>query len=84
MRLALMPKFYFHLHNDVDVMDEEGRELHDLEAARKWARHEARNMAGEMAKEEGRLVLHHRIDIAGADGKVLESVSFGEAVQVER
>ncbi len=78
-----MPRFYFHLHNDIDVIDEEGRELDDLAAAREWARHEARNMAGEMAKEKGRVALHHRIDVANAQGEVLETVRFGDVVTVE-
>jgi hypothetical protein len=37
----------------------------------------------ETAKDDGRVVLHHRIDIADEQGVVLETVRFGEAVRVE-
>ena len=30
-----MPRFFFHLHNDIEAPDEEGLELSDLEAARR-------------------------------------------------
>ena len=78
-----MPRFYFHLHNDVDVPDDEGIELPDLDAARAHAVRQARFTFGEMAKDQGRVVLHHRIDIEDEQGKVLGTVSFGEAVKIE-
>ena len=59
-----MPKFYFHLHDDVDVPDDEGVDLSDLEAAQTYAVHCARVTFGESAKDEGRVVLHHRIAVA--------------------
>lgn len=79
-----MPRYFFHLHNSSDVTDEEGRELADLAAALDWAKFQARNLAGEMAKEEGRIALHHRIDIANAEGEVLDTVRFGDVIQIER
>lgn len=76
-------RFYFHLHNDVDVPDGEGKELPDLEAAIEWATWQARLLFGEIAKDEGRVVLHHCIDIETQSGQVLETVSFRDAVKVE-
>jgi hypothetical protein len=32
-RKGQMPRYYFHLHNDVEVWDEEGGGLSDLKAA---------------------------------------------------
>ena len=78
-----MARFYFHLHDDVDVPDNEGRELPDLEAARECATREARNCLAETIKEKGRLVLHRHIDIVDERGEVLETVRFGDTVQIE-
>jgi len=78
-----VPRFYFHLHNDVEVRDHEGRDLPDLQAARTHAVQLARFTFGETAKDEGRVVLHHHIDIEDEQGTVLATVRFGEAVKVE-
>ncbi|HLL29771.1 MAG TPA: hypothetical protein VK403_02130 [Allosphingosinicella sp.] len=77
-----MPRYFFHLYNDVISMDEEGVELPDLEAARANGIREAREMMLETVAE-GRINLSHRIDIADESGAVLASVAFGEAVAVE-
>ena len=37
----------------------------------------------ETAKDEGRVVLHHRIDIEDERGAVLDTVHFRDAVKVE-
>lgn len=76
-----MPRFYFHLHNDVDVSDEGGQELADLDAARAHAFKMARFEVSEAAKD-GRIVLSHRIDIEDESGSVLATVNFRDAVQI--
>jgi hypothetical protein len=78
-----VPRFYFHLINDVDVPDLEGLELPDLDAARAEAVEQARGMIGEMAKTDARIVLHHHIDIEDEEGRVLDSVVFGDIITVE-
>jgi len=78
-----VPRFYFHLHNDEDVPDDEGVELADLNAARAYAARCARAMFGEMAKEKGHVVLHHRIDIEDEHQRVLDTVYFRDAVDIE-
>jgi hypothetical protein len=78
-----VPRFYFHLHNDIDVPDDEGVDLPDLNAARAHAARQARVTFGETAKDEGRVVLHHRIDIENEQGTVLDTVHFRDAVSVE-
>ena len=78
-----MARFYFHLHNDIEIPDHEGKEFPDLEAAREWATFQARNLFGEMAKEYGRVVLSHRIDIENEQGQVLATIAFSDAVKVE-
>lgn len=78
-----MPRYFFHLHNDMDVADHEGAELPSLEAARAYAVREARSLFGDAAIEKGRVVLAHRIDIEDANGTVLDTVRFGDVVEIE-
>ena len=76
-----MPRFYFHLHNDVDVSDEDGEDFPDLDAALAHAVRMVRFEASEGALG-GRIVLSHRIDIEDGDGAVLGTVHFRDAVEV--
>jgi len=78
-----MPWFYFHLLNDVDAPDDEGKELPNLEAARDVAKRNARFTAAETLKEQGRLVLSHRIQIEDAERKVLDTVYFSDVLNIE-
>ena len=78
-----MPSFYFHLHNDMDVTDEEGREFPDLEAALAHASGQVRALAGQVLKDSGCIVLSHRIDVESAEGVVLGSVRIRDAIRVE-
>ncbi|MGZ8296675.1 MAG: DUF6894 family protein [Allosphingosinicella sp.] len=77
-----MPRYFFHLYNDIISMDEEGADLANLEAARANGIKEAREMMLETVAE-GRVNFSHRIDIADESGTVINSVTFGEAVKVE-
>jgi hypothetical protein len=67
----------------VDAPDAEGKELSDLEAARELARRNVRFSAGEMLKEQGRLVLSHRIQIEDGEGKLFDMVYFRDVLNVE-
>jgi hypothetical protein len=78
-----MPRFYLHLRNDLDVPDEEGVELPDLEAARARAAANARFTLGQTAMDEDKINFTHRIDIEDEQGCILESVWFRDVVQVE-
>ena len=78
-----MPRFYFHLLNDVDAPDEEGKEFPDLDAAREHARRNIRFTAAESLKEQGRVVLSHRIQIEDGGGNVLDTVFFSDVVSIE-
>ena len=81
--LALVPRNYFHLYNDMDVQDLEGIELPDLPAARAAAIEQARGMIGEMAKTEARIVLSHHIDIEDEDKRVLDTVIFRDIIRID-
>jgi hypothetical protein len=76
-------RFYFHLLNDMGVRDEEGKELPNLAAAQEYARHNARELMGEMLKGEAHINLSHRIDIEDEHRHVLDTVWFRDVVQVE-
>ena len=78
-----MPRFYFHLVNDIDVPDDEGAEFPDLEAAQKFAIDQARALAAESVKEQGRIVLDHRIIIQDGDGAELATIWFRDAVAIQ-
>ena len=77
-----MPRFYFHLRNDVIADDEEGQELPDLAAAREVAIMNARELAAATVLE-GRLHLGHYIEIENEHGQIVATVTFREAVTIE-
>jgi hypothetical protein len=78
-----VPQFYFHLYNDMDVPDDEGEDLPDLRAARAYADRQARALVGEAAKQDGRIVLWHRIDIEDEKRTVVDTVHFRDVVRIE-
>jgi hypothetical protein len=78
-----VPRYYFHLHNDVDASDPDGVELPSVEAARMVALHHARFTAAESIKDMGHFVGDHRIDIESDNGQVLDAVYFKDAVKIE-
>jgi hypothetical protein len=78
-----VPRYYFHLYDDLDCPDFEGIELPDLDAAQAKAAHEARLLMGDLLDREGRLALHHRIEIEDGQGAVLATVSFRDVVAIE-
>ena len=78
-----MPRFFFHLRNDLDVPDDEGRELADLLAARQHAVCLVQFEIAEGAKRDARIVLSHRIEIEDEQGRVLDTGWFRDVIQVE-
>ena len=78
-----MPRYFFHLHNDIEALDDEGVDLPNLDAARAVARHSVQFAAAQSIKDKAHLVLDHRIDIADESGTILETVRFGDVVTVE-
>ena len=78
-----MPRYYFHLRNDLSVDDPEGAELPDLDAARIRAEKYAVDMSAASVLEHARINLRHRIEVADASGKTVLTVTFGDVVTVE-
>ena len=77
-----MGRYYFHLHDDLTVIDEEGLELSGAEAARAKALAMAREMACAEVLD-GHLSLKHRIEVADDRGEIVAVVPFGETVEIE-
>lgn len=78
-----MPRFYFHLFNDLDVEDFEGVELDGLGAARDHAITQARALIAESARTTGLVVLHHRIGIEDERRRAIGTVRFGDVLNIE-
>lgn len=76
-----MARYFFHLHNDVEVRDDEGIELADDAAARGFAITNARDMAAHSVRG-GRLNLTHSIEVVAANRRAVTIVSFSDAVAV--
>jgi len=75
-----MPRYYFHLHDDGEALDEEGREFADTDAARAEAIRSVRDLMAEDVKQ-GKLTLSHWIGVHDQSGHRVFSVRFREAVE---
>jgi hypothetical protein len=72
---------FFDLHDDYDVVDEDGTVLPDEQAARAFALKNAREIACESVRA-GRLDLKHLIAVLSEHRRPLFTVPFSEAVEV--
>ena len=78
-----MPRYYIHIYNDADMIDEDGMELRDLPAAKYEAIRGARSIMADHLVAGRPLKLFHRVEIANAEGKVLAVIPFRELVTIE-
>ena len=76
-----MPRYYFHLYDDIVVEDEDGLELPDADAGYLTALRNIRSMLAEQVMD-GRLNLSHRIEIEDAEGRAVKTVAFRDAVTI--
>jgi hypothetical protein len=77
-----VPRFFFHVFDDVVLTDDEGIELPDAEAARREALAGVRAMMCDQVRN-GRLVLGHRVDVDDEHGRRVLSLKFAEAITIE-
>lgn len=77
-----MPRFFFHLHNTVEVRDDLGRDLPSLEAARSEAVTACRALMAEDLRKEGQITLSHRIDIHDEQGESQMVLPFRACVEI--
>ena len=79
-----MPCYFFDLHNDIDTLDLDGKELPDLDAALAYALSEARAMIQASVADTGRIDLRDHIDVRDESGEVVYVLHFEDAVTVQR
>lgn len=77
-----MPRYFFHVYDDVIAIDEEGMELPNVAAARLQALRGARDIVAEQVKH-GYFVLSHWIDVVDDGGEAVLTLSFREAVEIK-
>lgn len=77
-----MPRFYFHVHDDIDALDEEGVECANRETAIARAKHEARQLAADEVRL-GELHMDHRIVVVDDQGERVATILFCDAVLVK-
>lgn len=77
-----MPRFFFHLHDDGVAHDDEGRELADIEAAKREGIKGGRELMCEQLRN-GSLVLNHLIEVEDESGNTVATIPFRELVRVE-
>ena len=78
-----MPRYFFHIHDHDVTLDEEGRELPDLAAARELALDSARELVCESI-HHGHLNLDHRIEVQDQQGETALVLTFREAFTISR
>lgn len=77
-----VPRYFFHLFDDLTVIDEEGVELPSPAAAREHAIANARTMAcAELT--EGHLNLKHRIEVTDESASTILTLRFADAFELE-
>ena len=78
----MVPRFYFHIRNDMDVQDDEGLLLEDLEAVREVALESARGLICERVNE-GHLNLDHYIEVADERGDVVLKLTYRDSFTIQ-
>ena len=79
-----MPRYFFDLRDDIDVDDEEGCVLPDVDSALGHARIEAQEMICACVAEGRHVDLEHRIEVRDENGEVATVVQFAEAARFVR
>jgi hypothetical protein len=77
-----VPRYFFHVYDDVIAHDEEGAELPNLAAARLNALIGARDLISEQVRR-GYVVLSHWIDVVDEQGQKVLTVTFRDAVDIK-
>ena len=76
-----MPRYFFHVYDDVIARDDEGVELPNIEAARLNAIRGARDIiAGQV--RHGHFVQSHWIDVVDENNETVLKVAFRDAVDI--
>jgi hypothetical protein len=77
-----VPRYFFHVYDDIIAEDEEGTELPNLAAARLNALRGARDLIAEQVSR-GYIVRSHWIDVVDEQGEKVLTITFGDAVDIK-
>ncbi len=77
-----VPRYFFHVYDDVIAEDEEGAELPNLAAARLNALRGARELIADQVRR-GYMVRSHWIDVVDEQGEKVLTITFGDAVDIK-
>jgi hypothetical protein len=77
-----MARYYFHVHDDIDAVDEEGCELPGQEVARERAIIAARELIADEARK-GRINLSHCIVVTDENQRTVITLPFRDVVRIE-
>ena len=76
-----MSRYRFHLYNDEETLDLEGRQFPDLESAQTDAIRCARAIMGSELASRGEITLSHWIKLETEEGE-MHVVMFGDTVRI--
>lgn len=76
-----MPRYLFHLYNDAETVDLEGRLFPDLKAAHADAIRCARAIMASELVSKGEITLSHWIELETEEGE-MHVVTFGDTVKI--
>lgn len=76
-----MPRYRFHLYDDEETLDAEGKLFPSLEAAQADAVQSARSIMGSELQSKGEITLSHWIEIETEEGE-MHVVTFGDTVKI--
>ncbi len=79
-----MPRFHINLFNDTDIIDEDGQDYTDLDAAEAETVRAARDIIAEHVRSGQSVDLNHRMEITDADHELLRVVRFADVVSIRR
>ena len=82
MRFAGVPRFYFHVYDDVVALDEEGVDLATFAQVRDAAVLAARELATEEIKRKGTLTVKHRVEVEDEQGRPVLTMPFSAAFRI--
>jgi hypothetical protein len=77
-----MSRYFFNLYDDLVVLDEEGVELPNAEAARLQALSAVRDLLREQVRQ-GYMVLSHWIDVLDEAGEIVIHLPFRDAIRIQ-
>lgn len=81
VRLGVVPRYRFHLYNNTETIDHEGRDFANFEAAQLEAIADARELMCADMKANGEINLNHWIELEDDEGGMV-IVSFRDAVSI--